>query len=328
MFKKLGLMLLTVSCSYAMESLPTTPTGDNNMKQTVEDVKNSNITNTIEENKKYNEKNTGIANVQSTQDNKNSKQIVQIVTSINDKHVNKIVSLPNNRNIIKINIIRVKASTDEDNKISVINDIPEEFIYLNRYKIDQRSNNINNTNNIQISASKNTNNIWCSNINKTDAQNDSKPLFNFDSLKNKFFIDMTPDEQNWLQLIAYDMFSKSCQDFYQKILRQKELTDRDKEELFKAPGFTLCISADINPLRVLNDEIRFNLNPVCLMVSNLEKVQKQVWDFTDEVIRRTARIKARIVTFYKFKKLNRIADTQLALRTFLRCQQNRYRKNV
>ena len=139
---------------------------------------------------------------------------------------------------------------------------------------------------------------------------------------------MTPAEQNWLQLIAYDMFSKSCQDFYQKILRQKELTDRDKEELFKAPGFTLCISADINPLRVLNDEIRFNLNPVCLMVSNLEKVQKQVWDFTDEVIRRTARIKARIVTFYKFKKLNRIADTQLALRTFLRCQQNRYRKNV
>ena len=32
-------MLLTVSCSYAMESLPTTPTGDNNIKQTVEDVK-------------------------------------------------------------------------------------------------------------------------------------------------------------------------------------------------------------------------------------------------------------------------------------------------
>ena len=39
MFKKLSLMLLTVSCSYAMESLPTTPTGDNNIKQTVEDVK-------------------------------------------------------------------------------------------------------------------------------------------------------------------------------------------------------------------------------------------------------------------------------------------------
>ena len=39
MFKKLSLMLLTVSCSYAMESLPTTPTGDNNIKQTVEDIK-------------------------------------------------------------------------------------------------------------------------------------------------------------------------------------------------------------------------------------------------------------------------------------------------
>ncbi len=271
MFKQLSILALTVSCSYAMESIQTTPTGDIDIKQTTEEVKSNNTINDVTK------------------------------TDTQDVTLTKVVNTDNK------SVEDIKQN--QNNSKNTGNEAIEGFSVFDFNKTNCLLNGIKNGYNTK---SKN-------------GTNDNQ-LFDFNSLKGKLFIDMTPDEQNWMQLLAYDKFSKTCQAFYQKILRQKELTDRDKEELFKTPEFSLCIRADINPLRVLDDEIRFNLHPLCLMVPNLEKVQKQVWDFTDEVIKRTARIKARIIAFYKFKAVNHITDSTLALKAFLYLRLNRHRK--
>ncbi len=94
MFKQLSILALTVSCSYAMESIPTTPIGDINIKQTTEDVKSQ-----VAKNKNNAEDNNVINN---------------IINDFSILNIDKIVQQSNNK--------QLKSNNKQLNKVNVAND--------------------------------------------------------------------------------------------------------------------------------------------------------------------------------------------------------------
>ncbi len=105
---------------------------------------------------------------------------------------------------------------------------------------------------------------------QTNGNNTSDNLFDIKKLiTTKHFIKMNDDEKDWARLDAYDRLSKASQEFWQTIIAEKNITDITKAKLYCSSGYKLCVLVGIDPLNVIFDELKFNINSSCLVDTNL-----------------------------------------------------------
>ena len=248
MFKKISLLLLAMSSSsYAMESIPTTPTGNNNIKQTTEEVKNDNkINNTTKTNtqdvtltKTINIGNKNVEDVkQVSEDNKN---IVKNIT-------NELNALKIDKTVQQLNSINVDRNDKVDNKVN-INDKTKATNNTKTLKNKELKQNIKNDD-VNRSTSKeevfnaieSLSGEKCNTINNYDYEADN--YF-------KLYIDRLDDnKKDWFKLYTYDKFSRICQNFWQDVMQKNVITDQMMYNFCKTEIFCDCINAGLDPLTI------------------------------------------------------------------------------
>lgn len=140
-----------------------------------------------------------------------------------------------------------------------VNSITQQMNNITLDSVQNNTNDINSTNNIQLS------NIQASGSQVLDAQTTSvQPLFDIVNLaKTKQFKDMTHDEKDWMRLRAYDNFSKSCQTFIQIAFTIKDVTKALKDKFYNTITIRFCIMTGLKPRQIFEDELKFNIDKTC-----------------------------------------------------------------
>ena len=140
-----------------------------------------------------------------------------------------------------------------------VNSITQQMNNITLDSVQNNTNDINSTNNIQLS------NIQASGSQVLDAQTTSvQPLFDIINLaKTKQFKDMTHDEKDWMRLRAYDNFSKSCQTFIQIAFTIKDVTKALKDKFYNTITIRFCIMTGLKPRQIFEDELKFNIDKTC-----------------------------------------------------------------
>lgn len=126
-------------------------------------------------------------------------------------------------------------------------------------------------------------------VNKTETESN---LFNIRELiAIKHFRKMTNDERDWAQLFQYNLLSLACQKFWQQIIADGKITKKAKDFLYDAQGFRMCLLEGIDPIDVLFDELKFNIEPSCLVNSNfpnanqLENLRDEIATYLDNFVK-------------------------------------------
>ena len=159
------------------------------------------------------------------------------------------------------NSYAIEPSKDMGNKD--INSITQQ---MNNTTLDNVQSNINNINNPQTSVA-------------------HSPLFDIKKLiTTKHFIKMNEDEKDWARLDAYDRLSKASQEFWQTVITEKKITDTTKAKLYCSQSLRLCVLMGVDPLNVIFDELKFNINPSCLVNSDLYLSSEQLSELKEQVI--------------------------------------------
>ena len=114
--------------------------------------------------------------------------------------------------------------------------------------------------------------------------NNQPPLFDIKKLiTTKHFIKMNEDERDWARLDAYERLSAESQKFWQTVIAEKNITDTTKGRLYFSSGYRLCVLVGINPLNVIFDELKFNIDPSCLIDSIAYLSSQQLSDLKTQI---------------------------------------------
>ena len=300
MFKQLSILALTVSCSYAMESIPTTPIGDIDIKQTTEEVKNNNTINDVTKTdtqdvtltKVVNADNKSVEDIKQNQNN--SKDTVKDITNeLSVLDIDKTVQVLNN----------INKKNDQNAEETILNNKNSNTIDIdnnNSIKIDT-DKNTTFIKDIKVNCNKDTttSNKYNTNvINKIDSIN-TESVFDIKALladikilkKNKKLAQLDDNKKDWFKLYTYDKFSRMCQNFWQEVMRSSVITESMINNLCTSKDFFNCVILGITPLTVLKDEIKFNVDPKCVIKSHLFQLKDRALYLSHMVTRHTKRIR-------------------------------------
>lgn len=152
---------------------------------------------------------------------------------------------------------------------------------------------ISDINDIPDISDINSHNYSAANEIKTESN-----LFNIRELiAIKHFRKMTNDERDWARLFQYNLLSRACQKFWQRVIADGKVTKENKDFLYDAQGFRMCLLEGIDPIDVLFDELKFNIDPSCWVHSNfpnadqLETLKEEIATYLDSFVKHLLNIR-------------------------------------
>ncbi len=349
MFKKLSLMLLTVSCSYAMDSLSTNNINNSDIKQNIEEVKQTSEVNNITD--KFNDLNINktvqqLNNINAEGNKANNKDEI-----LDEEKENKNIFFyePDSDSSIKISNRAYKNTISKQNnkdKIDISNNKIQENLNLKNFNLNMFSQNkkqiklfdkekqhckdFNSNRIIDNSSNKNSTNKNIRNFNslfddKVDidllAKEDLDTAVMYSGVDNiKELLSCFPDndrackiegyEYNWIKIDTKNQFSQACQEFLQKVIKNHKITEQMMSNFCNSDYFYNCIKMDIEPFSVLEDVYKSNINIGYISKSDTEFLDGQIRHLSRFVPARTKKIKQHWYSMASLQEQLHISDIE------------------